>query len=184
MLTWVAVHRIHGHRDHSRRFAPQELRLRFKTNNIVCDLAVGKKKAAMDKFMKEGFKYFPMRIASILVIEPGKILEVLLKIAKFFVKKKLLARVETLSKAELQSRVAPAELLPEFGGTSTFDYAQLIAQIRAQEGTAPPAGPLSVSVPPTANVSTPTGSPPASPSAAPASPMPVSPSESLLPHAH
>lgn len=167
------------------------------------NFAFGKTKAAMDKFMKEGFKYFPMRIASILVIEPGKILEVLLKIAKFFVKKKLLARVETLSKLELQSRVAPEDLLPEFGGTSTFDYAQLIAQIRAQEegghstqdaaqAPAQPAQPTTTpsqaAVPPPIHT-TPPSTPKVSPveSTPPSSPQtsspPVTPSASLLPHA-
>jgi len=154
--------------------------------SIRKNIAFGKKKAVMDKFMKDGFKYFPMRIASILVIEPGKVLEFLLKIAKFFVKKKLLARVEMLSKTELQSRVAPSELLPYFGGTSTFDYHQFIAQIRAQESGRPgPAAAVSSSSsssPPLTVTTTPMAStPPPSPKTT-ASP-PTSPSAALLPHA-
>jgi len=149
--------------------------------SIRKNMAFGKKKAILDKFMKEGFKYFPMRIASILVIEPGKVLEILLKIAKFFVKKKLLARVETLHKADLLSRVASAELLPYFGGTSTFDYAQFIAQIRAQESGGAVASssssfPSNLTVTTTPVASTPPSSPKSSSS------PPSTPSATLLPH--
>jgi len=80
--------------------------------------------------MKTGLQYFPMRLQSILVVEPGKIIKALLKIAKFFVKMKLLKRVECVTRAELQEKVGIQNLCPEFGGTNVFDYRGFLANLR------------------------------------------------------
>lgn len=101
--------------------------------SIRKNIAFGESKKCADKFMKEGLQFFPMRIASILVVEPGRIINALLGMAKFFVKKKVLQRVECVSKEQILERFDPALLVTEFGGSKVFDYHAYIAQQKEAE---------------------------------------------------
>lgn len=85
------------------------------------------------KFMKSGIQYFPMRIQSVIVVEPGRILASLLGIAKFFVKAKVLNRIECLTQKQLQDRIGMANLITDFGGTCEFDYEEYLENMRRLE---------------------------------------------------
>jgi len=64
---------------------------------------------------------FPGRIQAVWVINPPVIVKLLIKFAKFFVKKKLIQRVALLSKPEeLLEHIDAENLLEEFGGTKKF----------------------------------------------------------------
>jgi len=89
---------------------------------------------AEQKQTTEMLEIFPLRIRSILVVEPGVIIRALLKIAKFFVKKKILQRVECVKRGDLLERMSPESLLTDFGGAVKFDFREYIDDIRRKDG--------------------------------------------------
>jgi len=97
-------------------------------SNIQTDKAEQKQTVAM-------LEIFPFRIRSILVVEPGIIVRTLMRIAKFFVKKKVLQRVECVKRAELLNYMAADQLITEFGGTYKFDFQEYLRKVLAQEAT-------------------------------------------------
>jgi len=66
--------------------------------------------------------HFPIRIAGILILNPGAIIKVLLKIAKLFVKKKILQRVSTITLNDLDKYIEKSQLLDLFGGSVHYDF--------------------------------------------------------------
>jgi len=67
---------------------------------------------------------FPNRVKAIYIMHGGFILKALLKIAKFFVKAKIIARVSTVEMPELLKLIDKSQLITEFGGelTSGIDW--------------------------------------------------------------
>jgi hypothetical protein len=66
---------------------------------------------------------FPARIQSILIVDPPAkgLVKALLKIARLFMKKKIIDRVKIISRKELLEHVDEDQLLEHFGGTYQFD---------------------------------------------------------------
>jgi len=97
-------------------------------SNVQSDKAEQKQTMAM-------LEIFPLRIRSIffLVVEPGIIIRALLKIAKFFVKKKVLQRVECVKRTDLPNYMAADQLITDFGGTVKFDFKAYVNELRQKE---------------------------------------------------
>jgi len=86
-------------------------------------------RVSSQKLMKSLPNNFPLLIRSILVVDAGFIIKILLKIAKFFVKKKVIARVRILEKREqLLEYIDSNQLITEFGGTLEFDFDEYVKQ--------------------------------------------------------
>jgi len=83
---------------------------------------------AEQKQMMQMLEIFPLRIRSILVVDPGIILRTFLRIAKFFVKKKILQRVECVKRVDLLDRIPADSLITEFGGNYKFDFSAYMAE--------------------------------------------------------
>jgi hypothetical protein len=66
--------------------------------------------------------HFPIRIAGILILNPGTIIKVLLKIAKLFIKKKILQRVMTISHADIEKYIEKSQLIDTFGGSVHYGF--------------------------------------------------------------
>jgi len=77
---------------------------------------------AEQKQMMKMMEIFPLRIRSILVVEPGIIIRALMRIAKFFVKKKIIQRVECIKREELFTRITAENLIEAWGGKIKFDF--------------------------------------------------------------
>ena len=77
---------------------------------------------------------FPVRIQSILVVDPPArpLVKLLLKIAKKFMKAKIVARVQILTKAEVTEYIDADQLIEQFGGTRQFDIAKWKASLEIQ----------------------------------------------------
>jgi len=72
---------------------------------------------------KDLLDVFPGRIQAIYLLHPPFILKPLLRIAKFFVKAKILSRVQIINNYEdLSEYIAPDQLLTDFGGTVHYDH--------------------------------------------------------------
>ena len=87
------------------------------------------------KMMKQTQKIYeenlPARIQSILVVDPPArpLVALLLKIARLFMKKKIIDRVQILRKAEVVEFISPDNLSVDFGGElvqSTEEWRQTI----------------------------------------------------------
>jgi len=76
---------------------------------------------------------FPFRIGQILVLNPGTIVKVLLKLAKLFVKEKIINRVVTLTEPELFNYVDQSQLIKTFGGQLDFDLPIYLKQFEQKE---------------------------------------------------
>jgi len=76
---------------------------------------------------------FPLRIAGILILNPGWIFRVLIRIAKFFMKSKIVKRVEVVDTKQLLEKVGAAAVTTEFGGELKFSYEQWLQQVRKEE---------------------------------------------------
>jgi len=73
---------------------------------------------------------FPLRVKRILVLNPPMIFGAIIKICKTFTKMKMLDRIEVIEKQkDLKKWVDQEELPTFFGGTSTFDHAQLVVKL-------------------------------------------------------
>jgi len=60
--------------------------------------------------------HLTIQIRKILVVDPGLILKACMKIAKVFVKKKIMDRVELCKRTDLVNFIAEDHLIKEFGG--------------------------------------------------------------------
>jgi len=77
---------------------------------------------------------FPMRIQSILVVDPPArwFLRLLLKLAKTFMKAKIVSRVQILQREEVAEYIDADQLITEFGGNRTWDRAKWQAAMKIE----------------------------------------------------
>jgi hypothetical protein len=75
----------------------------------------------------------PLRISNIYIINPGWIFKVLIKIAKFFMKAKIVQRVEIVDSKTLLEKVPKECVLTEFGGELKFSYEQWLETVAKEE---------------------------------------------------
>jgi len=91
----------------------------------------------MDRKANNAFKemnnVFPNRIKAIYIVNPTKLLSILIKIARFFVKAKVIARVKTVQMAELTEYVEVDHLSREFGGNAEFPGFAGLARLAGEE---------------------------------------------------
>jgi hypothetical protein len=75
----------------------------------------------------------PLRISKIFIVNPGWIFKVLIKIAKWIMKAKIVKRVEVVDQKTLLEKVPKECVLTEFGGEYKFSYDEWIAQVAKEE---------------------------------------------------
>jgi len=73
---------------------------------------------------------FPMRLKKILVLNPPAIFEAVMKIAKTFMKAKMLDRMEIVTKKDLPKHVSKDQLPERFGGNYSISWDDSIAILK------------------------------------------------------
>jgi len=112
--------------------------LDFYRHGVVCieDIS-GMSLKNMDRKANVAFKemnnVFPNRIKGIYIVNPTKLLSILIKIARFFVKAKVIARVKTVQMAELTQYVEADKLSKEYGGNAEFPGCAALARMAGEE---------------------------------------------------
>jgi len=75
----------------------------------------------------------PLRIRAIYVLNPGFIFKVLIKIAKFFMKAKIVQRVQIVDDAKLSELVGKKSLAKQYGGEVEYDHKAWVEKVIAEE---------------------------------------------------
>jgi len=99
---------------------------------------IGRKNMGSTDGQKELMKVvtgtFPFRISAIYVVNPNFMFKGLIKIAKFFMKAKIMKRVYPVTSEALPGLVGGKEkIIKEFGGTLEFSYEAWLARIFEEE---------------------------------------------------
>jgi len=74
---------------------------------------------------------FPGRSRKILVVDPPLIFSAIFKIAQTFLKAKIVARFQTITRATLANSVEKDNLVPAYGGTKEYSREQFINNLKA-----------------------------------------------------
>jgi hypothetical protein len=73
---------------------------------------------------------FPFRIAAIYILNPGLFFRFLIKMAKWFMKAKIIKRVHVVDQAGLHEKVPKASLITQFGGDHQYTAADWARDMR------------------------------------------------------
>lgn len=83
--------------------------------------------------MGEMQNVFPVLVRTILIVEPGVIVRVLLAVARLFMRDKIMKRIECVPRAVVLERVEKDQLLAHFGGTAEHDHEAFRATVLEEE---------------------------------------------------
>eukprot|EP01122_Echinamoeba_exundans_P000535 TRINITY_DN10469_c0_g1_i1.p1 TRINITY_DN10469_c0_g1~~TRINITY_DN10469_c0_g1_i1.p1 ORF type:complete len:345 (-),score=90.15 TRINITY_DN10469_c0_g1_i1:5-985(-) len=80
---------------------------------------------------------YPIRIGSVLIIEPPWFFKILIGAMKFFIKAKVLQRMKVVKLEDLPQHIDKQFLLPDMGGHSTYSQADWLMEQYEHEGIEP-----------------------------------------------